>query len=61
MGKEKHGHHFRSGGTKNSPDVQFCGRQHLGMSHSKAHLEQMMKDLIEEAERWDREPKPASL
>ena len=23
------------------------------ISHSKTHLEQMMKDLIEEAERWD--------
>ena len=23
------------------------------LSHSKTHLEQMMKDLIEEAERWD--------
>ena len=31
------------------------------MSHSKTHLEQMMKDLIEEAEGWDSEPKPASL
>ena len=31
------------------------------MSHLKTHLEQMMKDLIEEAERWDLEPKPASL
>ena len=31
------------------------------MSHSKVHLEQMMKELIEEAERWDLEPKPASF
>ena len=31
------------------------------MSHWKAHLEQMMKGLIEEAETWDLEPKPASL
>ena len=30
-------------------------------SHSKAHLEQMSKDLIQEAGRWDLEPKPASL
>ena len=30
------------------------------MSPSKAHLE-MMKGLIEEAERWDLEPKPTSL
>ena len=28
-------------------------------SHSKAHLEQMSKDLIQEAGRWDLEPKPA--
>ena len=26
------------------------------MSHSKTHLEQMTKDLMEEAERWDLEP-----
>ena len=31
------------------------------MSHSKAHSEQMMKEIIEEAERWDLKPKPASL
>ena len=31
------------------------------LSHSKSHLERMMKDLIEEAERWDLKPKPASL
>ena len=31
------------------------------MSHSKEHLEQMVEDLIEEAERCDAEPKFASL
>ena len=31
------------------------------VSHSKAHLEQMLKDLIQEAAKWDLEPKPASL
>ena len=31
------------------------------MSHSKKHLEQMLKDLIEEAAEVDLEPKPASL
>ena len=31
------------------------------MSHSQAHLEQKLKDLIEEAERWDLDLKPASL
>ena len=31
------------------------------MSHSQAHQEQKLKDLIEEAERWDLDPKPASL
>ena len=31
------------------------------MSHSKTRLDQMMKDLNDEAERWNLEPKPASL
>ena len=31
------------------------------ISHSKKHLEQMLKDLIEEAAKVDLEPKPASL
>ena len=31
------------------------------MSHSKENLEQMVRDLIEEASRWDLETKPASL
>ena len=31
------------------------------MSHSKHHLEQMLKDFIEEAAEVDLEPKPASL
>ena len=31
------------------------------ISHSKKHLEQMLKDLIEEAAKVDMEPKPASL
>ena len=31
------------------------------LSHSKTFLEQMMKGLVEEAEKWDLEPKPASL
>ena len=31
------------------------------MSHSKAHPEQMIKDLIQEAERWVLDPKLASL
>ena len=31
------------------------------MSHSKKNLEQMLKDLIEEAAEMDLEPKPASL
>ena len=26
------------------------------MSHSKEHLEQMLRDLIEEANRWDKKP-----
>ena len=31
------------------------------MSHSKRNLEQMLRDLIEEAEKCDLAPKPASL
>ena len=31
------------------------------MSHSKIDLEQMLQDLVEEAEKWDLVPKPASL
>ena len=31
------------------------------MHHSKAHLEQMLRDLIQEAEEWELEPKLASL
>ena len=31
------------------------------MSHSESHLEQMLQDLIEEAEKWDLHPKLASL
>ena len=31
------------------------------MSHSKENLEQMLRDLIEEASRWDLVPKPASM
>ena len=31
------------------------------MSHSKENMERMLRVLIEEASRWDLEPKPASL
>ena len=31
------------------------------MSHLNEKLEQLLRDLIEEASRWDLEPKPASL
>ena len=31
------------------------------MSHSESHREQMLKDLIQDAEKWDLAPKPASL
>ena len=51
--------------SRAGPAHQICSftwaDNHWIMSHSKTHLEQMMKDLIEEAERWDLEPKPASL
>ena len=33
----------------------------LIMSHSTRILEQMLRDLIEEAEKWDLAPEPASL
>ena len=38
-----------------------CADNHRIMSHSKSHLEQMMKDVIEEAERRDLKPTPACL
>ena len=31
------------------------------MSYSKFHLEQVIKDLIQKAEKWDLAQKPASL
>ena len=31
------------------------------LSHSKMHLEQMMREVVEEAGRWNLEPKPTSL
>ena len=39
----------------------YVGRQLLGHDPFEVHLEQMIKDLMQEAERWDLEPKPASL
>ena len=51
--------------TKGGGEHQICSfmwaDNFLMMSHSKKHLEQMVKDLIEEAARVDLEPKPASL
>ena len=51
--------------SREGPSHQVCSftwaDNNRIMSHSKAHLEQMLKDLIEDAERWDVEPKPASL
>ena len=44
---------------------QICSFMWAGnfwiMSHSKENLEPMSRDFIEEASRWDVEPKPASL
>ena len=51
--KEKNVRHFRSWMDKNSPAMQFYVADNNVTSHSRAHLEQMMKDLIGEAERWD--------
>ena len=39
----------------------MCADNFWIMLHSKENLEQMLRDLIEEASRWDLEPKPASL
>ena len=39
----------------------MCADNFWIMSHSKEHLEQMVKTLIEEAGKVDLEPKPASL
>ena len=50
-------------GKKKSSNLQFhvCRHNCCAVSHSKTHLERMMKDLVQEAGRWDVEPKPASL
>ena len=52
-------------GTRNGGSHQFCNimwaENDWFFSHSKTHLEQMMKDSIGEAERWDLEPKQAGL
>ena len=48
-------------GQRTHQNLQFHVGKPRVMFHSKAHLEQMIKDLIQEAERWDLEPKPASL
>ena len=37
----------------------LCADNYMTMSHSKVHLEQRMRELIEEAERRDLESKPA--
>ena len=44
-------------------DPQFCAGRHILwiMSHSTVHLEQMPREFIEEAERWELEPTLASL
>ena len=39
----------------------MCADNFWTMSHSKKHLEQMLKDFIEEAAKVDLERKPASL
>ena len=37
------------------------GQTIIGSCHSNVHLEEMMRELIEEADRWDLEQKLASL
>ena len=39
----------------------MCADNYWIMSRPQMHLEQMVVGMIEEAERWDLEPKPASL
>ena len=39
----------------------LCGLTTSGSCHSKENLEQMLRNRIEEASRWDLVPKPASL
>ena len=42
--------------------MQFMWADNIWIvSHSKENLEQMLRDLIEEASKLDLEPKPASL
>ena len=55
----------RDGTPHQGGEYQLCSFMWAGnysiLSHSKTCLEQMMTDLMEEAERWDLETKPASL
>ena len=48
-------------GEREHQICSFLAENFWIMSHSKEHLEQMFKDLIEKAGKVDLEPKPASL
>ena len=53
---------FRSKRTKTHQMCSFMWADKFWvMSYSKSHLEQMLKDLIRETEKWDLTPKPAGL
>ena len=53
---------FRVGGTKNTPDMQcHVGRRHLDHVPFQKSPGTDAEDLIQEAEKWDLAPKPASL
>ena len=49
---EKEWKRMRMGGNHQICSFQWADN-HWMLSHSKMHLEQMMKELIEEPERWD--------
>ena len=51
----------KGGGQAHQICSFMCADNYWIMSHSKTHLEQMLRGLIEDAERWVLEPKPASL
>ena len=58
MGTEKHGLLLDVKGEKVHQICSFVWATNFWiMSHSKRNLEQMLRDLIEEAEKWDLAPK----
>ena len=57
MDKEKKGILLDMEGERTHQICSFLWADNFWiMSHSKEHLEQMLRDLIEEANRWDKKP-----